>query len=177
MLVEDPRSPAGEHRMGIPTHAMTNATNISNRSIKLKARYKYRIYPNHIQITKLNQLFGCCRYVWNQSLAHCNQLYINGIKKPSYTDLTKQFITQAKRELLWLKEVASTPLQQSLKDLEQAYRNFFNSCTGKRKGIKAKPPKFKSRRSKQTARFVGANYRIGQDKIYLPKVGKIKIVW
>ncbi|MGD1699607.1 helix-turn-helix domain-containing protein [Dapis sp. BLCC M229] len=63
MLVEDPRSPAGERRMGIPTHAMTNATNISNRSIKLKARYKYRIYPNHIQITKLNQLFGCCRYV------------------------------------------------------------------------------------------------------------------
>ncbi len=72
----------------------------------MKARYKYRIYPNHIQITKLNQLFGCCRYVWNQSLAHCNQLYVNGIKKPSYTDLTKQFITQAKRELIWLKEVA-----------------------------------------------------------------------
>ncbi|WP_237395940.1 transposase [Okeania sp. KiyG1] len=143
----------------------------------MKARYKYRIYPNRVQITKLNQLFGCCRYVWNQSLAHCNQLYINGIIKPSYTDLTKQFITQAKRELLWLKEVASTPLQQSLKDLDQAYKNFFNSCKGQRKGIKVKPPKFKSRKSKQTARFVGANYQINQDKIYLPKVGKIKIVW
>ncbi|NEO53878.1 MAG: helix-turn-helix domain-containing protein [Okeania sp. SIO3B5] len=57
------------------------------------ARYKYRIYPNHIQITKLNQLFGCCRYVWNQSLAYCNQLYANGDKKPTYTDLIKQFIT------------------------------------------------------------------------------------
>ncbi|WP_366557843.1 helix-turn-helix domain-containing protein [Okeania sp. SIO1I7] len=33
----------------------------------MKSRYKYRIYSNHIQITKLNQLFGCCRYVWNQS--------------------------------------------------------------------------------------------------------------
>ncbi|NER07465.1 MAG: IS200/IS605 family element transposase accessory protein TnpB [Okeania sp. SIO3C4] len=143
----------------------------------MKARYKYRIYPNPVQITKLNQLFGCCRYVWNQSLAHCNQLYINGIIKPSYTDLTKQFITQAKRELLWLKEVASTPLQQSLKDLDQAYKNFFNSCKGQRKGIKVKPPKFKNRKSKQTARFVGANYQINQDKIYLPKVGKIKIVW
>ncbi|WP_240041644.1 MULTISPECIES: helix-turn-helix domain-containing protein [Okeania] len=142
----------------------------------MKARYKYRIYPNHIQIKKLNQLFGCCRYVWNQSLAHCNQLYVNGAKRPSYVDLTKQFITQAKKELLWLKEVASTPLQQSLKDLDQAYKNFFNSCTGKRKGVKARPPKFKSRKSKQTARFVGANYQINQDKIYLPKVGKIKIV-
>ncbi|MDJ0557064.1 MAG: RNA-guided endonuclease TnpB family protein [Microcoleaceae cyanobacterium MO_207.B10] len=143
----------------------------------MKARYKYRIYPNHVQIKKFNQLFGCCRYVWNQSLAHCNQLYANGVKKPSYVDLTKQFITQAKRELLWLKEVASTPLQQSLKDLDQAYQNFFQSCKGKRKGIKVKPPRFKSRKSKQTARFVGANYKIGQDKIYLPKVGKIKIVW
>ncbi|NEO56487.1 MAG: IS200/IS605 family element transposase accessory protein TnpB [Okeania sp. SIO3B5] len=142
----------------------------------MKSRYKYRIYPNHIQITKLNQLFGCCRYVWNSTLAHCNQLYSNGQKKPNYVDLTKQFITQAKQELVWLKEVASTPLQQSLKDLEQAYKNFFDSCKGKRKGIKVKPPKFKSRKSKQTARFVGANYKIGQDKIYLPKVGKIKIV-
>ncbi|MDJ0517326.1 MAG: RNA-guided endonuclease TnpB family protein [Trichodesmium sp. MO_231.B1] len=142
----------------------------------MKSRYKYRIYPNQIQITKLNQLFGCCRYVWNSTLAHCNQLYSNGQKKPSYVDLTKQFITQAKQELVWLKEVASTPLQQSLKDLDQAYKNFFDSCKGKRKGIKVKPPKFKNRKSKQTARFVGANYKIGQDKIYLPKVGKIKIV-
>ncbi|WP_293166833.1 helix-turn-helix domain-containing protein [Okeania sp. SIO2C9] len=85
----------------------------------MKARYKYRIYPNHVQIKKFNQLFGCCRYVWNQSLAHCNQLYTNGVKRPSYVDLTKQFITQAKRELLWLKEVASTPLQQYLKDLDR----------------------------------------------------------
>ena len=116
--------------------------NINNKLISLKARYKYRIYPNHIQRTKLNQLFGCCRYVWNQSLAHCNQLYTNGDRKPSYVDLTKQFITQAKKELLWLKDVASTPLQQSLKDLEQADKNFFDNYTGKRKGIKVKPPKF-----------------------------------
>ncbi len=69
------------------------------------------------------------------------------------------------------------PLQQSLKDLDQAYKNFFNSCTGKRKGIKVKSPLFKRRKSRQTARFVGANYKVGQDKIYLPKVGKIRIVW
>ncbi|WP_293132202.1 RNA-guided endonuclease TnpB family protein [Okeania sp. SIO3I5] len=143
----------------------------------MKARYKYRIYPNNIQIVKLNQLFGCCRYVWNNALSHCHQLYSSGHKKPSYVDLTKQFITQAKRELIWLKEVASTPLQQSLKDLDQAYKNFFDRCGGKRKGIKVKPPKFKSRKSRQSARFVGANYKVEQDKIYLPKIGKIKVVW
>ena len=51
--------------------------------------------------------------------SHCNHLYALKEKKPSYVELTKQFITQAKRELLWLKDVASTPLQQSLKDLDR----------------------------------------------------------
>ncbi|WP_293137689.1 transposase [Okeania sp. SIO3I5] len=70
-----------------------------------------------------------------------------------------------------------------MNDLNQAYQNFFQSCKCKRKGVGAngrsplKPPQFKSRKSKQTARFVGGNYKIDQDKIYLPKVGKIKIVW
>ena len=87
--------------MGMPTHAIIRPFNVSLRDMKsnrlktLKSRYKYRIYPNHIQITKLNQLFGCCRYVWNSTLAYCNQLYANGQKKPNYVDLTKQFITQA----------------------------------------------------------------------------------
>ena len=56
-------------------------------------------------------------------------------------------------------------------------KSFFDSCTRNWKGIKVKPPLFKSRKSKQIARFVGANYKIGKDKIYLPKIGKIKIVW
>ncbi len=149
----------------------------------MKAISKYRIYPNHIQVKKLNQLFGCCRYVWNKSLEDCNLLYYNGEKKPSNSELQKQFITQAKKELLWLKEVASTSLQESLNDLDKAYKNFFESCTGKRKGVGAnglspvQTPKFKGRKSRQTARFVGSNYKIGQDKIYLPKVGKVKIIW
>ncbi len=64
-----------------------------------------------------------------------------------------------------------------MKDLDQADKNLFDSCKGKRKGIKVTPPKFKSTKSRQTARFVGVNYQAGQDKIYLPKVGKIKIIW
>ncbi|WP_293136491.1 transposase [Okeania sp. SIO3I5] len=85
--------------------------------------------------------------------------------------------------MFWLKEVASSPLQQSLRDLEKASKNFFDSCKGKRKGVGAngrspvQRPKFKSRKSRQSARFVGNNYKIGQDKIHLTKVGKIKIVW
>ncbi|WP_293079155.1 helix-turn-helix domain-containing protein [Okeania sp. SIO3B5] len=64
----------------MPTHATIKSLNVNKSPKTLKSRYKYRIYPNHIQITKLNQLFGCCRYVWNSTLAHCNQLYSNGKK-------------------------------------------------------------------------------------------------
>jgi len=143
----------------------------------MKARSKYRIYPNDVQKIKLAQLFGCCRYVWNQALAHCNELYAKKEKKSSNGELQKKFITQAKKETLWLKEVASTPLQQSLNDLDVAYKNFFESLSGKRKGPKLKSPKFQSRKSRQSARFMSNNFKVGQHKIELTKVGKIKTVW
>jgi putative transposase len=143
----------------------------------MKVRSKYPIYPNDVQKVKLNQLFGCCRYVGNQALAHCNQLYAKKEKKPSNGDLQKEFITKAKKTTPWLKEVASTGLQQSLNDLDTAYKNFFDSLSGKRKGPKLKAPKFKSRKSKQSARFMPNNFKVGQDKIELTKVGKIKVVW
>jgi len=143
----------------------------------MKTRYKYRIYPNDVQKVKLSQLFGCCRYVWNQALAHCNELYAKKEKKPSNGDLQKLFITQAKKSTSWLKEVASTPLQQSLHDLDTAYKNFFDSLSGKRKGPQLKTPKFKSRKSRQSARFMSNNFKAGQHKIELTKVGKVKVVW
>ena len=111
----------------------------------MKSRYKYRIYPNKYQQVKLAQLFGCCRVVWNDSLAYCNDLYKQSKKKPSNAELQKVFITQAKKtiERAWLTEVSVIPLQQSLNDLNKAYQNFFSSLTSKRKGIKVKSQKFK----------------------------------
>jgi putative transposase len=145
----------------------------------MKARYRYRIYPNNVQKIKLSQLFGCVRVVWNDALAHCLELRKQGIKKPSNGDLQKLLITQAKltEERVWLKEVSNIPLQQSLNDLNQAYDNFFNSCKGKRKGKKVNPPKFKSRKNKQSARFRRDGFKIHQhNKVYLAKIGKVKIV-
>ena len=90
----------------------------------MKARYKYRIYPNDEQKVKLAQLFGCVRVVWNDALSHCFELRKQKIKKPSNSDLQKLFITQAKKsdERIWLKEVSNIPLQQSLNDLNKAVR-------------------------------------------------------
>jgi len=141
----------------------------------MKARYQYRIYPTIEQQAKLSKLFGCCRVVWNDALAFCR----NSEKLPKNSDLQKQFITQAKQteERQWLSEVCTTPLQQSLRDLNTAYSNFFASLTGKRKGIKVNPPKFKKRSNKQTARFTRQGFVLHQHKVYLAKIGDVKIVW
>jgi putative transposase len=144
----------------------------------MKARYQYRIYPTDSQKHALAKLFGCVRVVWNDTLAYCQELYQKGEKKPKYTELSKR-LTQLKKteEKEWLTEVSSLPLQQSLRDLEQAYSNFFQSCQGERKGQKVKPPKFKKRKSKQSARFTNNGFKVNQHSVALPKIGDLKIVW
>ncbi|WP_223211830.1 RNA-guided endonuclease InsQ/TnpB family protein [Microcystis aeruginosa] len=126
----------------------------------------------------MSQLFGCVRVVWNDTLAYCQELYRQGEKKPKYTELSKR-LTQIKKttEKVWLTEVSSIPLQQSLRDLETAYSNFFASCKGERKGRKVKPPKFKKRKSKQSARFTDNGFTVNQHHVTLAKIGDLKIVW
>jgi putative transposase len=144
----------------------------------LKARYQYRFYPTDRQKKLLSQLFGCVRVVWNEALFHCQEKYKQGEKKPKYTELSRR-LTQLKKteEKAWLANVSSIPLQQSLRDLEQAYSNLFKSCKGARKGRKVKAPKFKKRVAKQSARFTDNGFKVNQHSVTLPKIGDLKIVW
>ncbi len=145
----------------------------------MKQRYKYRIYPTDTQKQLLAQLFGCCRVVFNDAVALCQQRYKQGEKKPNNGELSKKLITQAKKteKRKWLKNVSSVPLQQSLRDFEQAFSNFFKSVTGKVQGKLVKPPKFKKRHCRQTAKFTNNAFKVGQHKVYLAKIGTVKIVW
>ncbi|CAD5978128.1 MULTISPECIES: RNA-guided endonuclease InsQ/TnpB family protein [Planktothrix] len=146
----------------------------------MKLRYRYRIYPTDQQKGLVSRLFGCCRVVFNDALAYCQEQYRAGNKKPSSNELSKR-LTELKKtqEKEWLTEVSAIPLQQSLRDLEQAYSNFFKSCKGQRKGKKVKPPKFKKRKSKQSAKFTDNGFKIypNSDYIYLAKIGEIKVIW
>ena len=141
----------------------------------MKARYKYRIYPTVGQKNKLAQLFGCVRVVWNDALAFCKK----ASKLPKNGNLQKAFITQAKttQQRIWLKEVSAIPLQQSIADLGVAFKNYFNSLKGKRKGGKVGVPKFKKRTSQQSARMTCGGFKIKGNKVYLAKIGEIKVVW
>lgn len=93
--------------------------------------------------------------------------------------ITKVCITQAKKtdSRAWLSEVSNIPLQQSISDLGVAYKNFFDSLKGKRKGAKVKPPKFKKKDNRQTARFRKGGFSVKKGRVYLAKIGNLKTVW
>jgi transposase, IS605 OrfB family, central region len=142
----------------------------------MKARYRYRIYPTDQQKQSLAQLFGCVRVVWNDALALCKQ----SEKKPKSAELQKTVITKAKQteERNWLEDVSCVPLQQSVIDLETAFKNFFNSCKGKRKGQKVRYPRFKKKTSSQSARFTLRGFsRNKNGGVYLAKIGIVNPVW
>ena len=142
----------------------------------MKARYKYRIYPTDQQKQSLAQLFGCVRVVWNDALALGKQ----SEKKPKSTELQKIVITGAKQteERTWLEEVSCVPLQQSVTDLETAFKNFFDSYKGKRKGQKVRYPRFKKKTSRQSARFTLRGFSLKKNGgVYLAKIGIVKPIW
>lgn len=145
----------------------------------MKLRYRYRIYPTTQQKRQLAKLFGCCRVVFNDALAYCQQEYQNGNKKPSSIELSQR-LTELKKteEKQWLTEVSSIPLQQSLRDLDQAYSNFFKSGKGPRKGKKVKHPRLKKRKSKQSDKFTDNGFKLypNSNYIYLAKIGDIKVI-
>ena len=100
----------------------------------MKSRYNYRIYPKPHQAMPLAKAFGCSRVVWNDALALYKEAYAKGEERPKSLD--KIVITQAKKteERAWLGEVSNIVLQQSYRDLDTAWSNYFNSLKGKRKG-------------------------------------------
>jgi len=144
----------------------------------MKSRYQYRIYPTDQQRRDLAKVFGCCRVVWNAALALIKSLP-KGEKWPSNAELQKRCITQAKkvegRE--WLAEVSNIPLQQSIQDLGTAFKNFFESRNGKRKGQRVGFPQFKKKVNQQSARFTRGGFSIKGNKVYLAKIGKVKTIW
>jgi putative transposase len=139
----------------------------------MKARYQYRFHPTDQQQQSLAQLFGCVRVVWNDALA-----FSKSDQHPGYNQLSAMLTQTKKTEARsWLSGVSSVPLQQSLKQLETAYKNYFDSLKGKRKGKKVGQPKFKKKTNKQSATFTKAAFSIKKEKVFLAKIGDVLPIW
>ena len=131
---------------------------------------KFRIYPNREQKNLINQTLGCCRLIYNKGLAMRNAAYENG-NKIGYSQ-TSTMLTELKKckDFSFLKMVDSIALQQSLRDLDRGFVNFFQK--------QAAHPTFKSKHNHyQSYRTInqGDNIRVVGKYIKLPKLGYVKI--
>ena len=140
--------------------------------IHIEKAYKFRIYPNKTQEELIQKTFGCARYVFNYYLAKRKEAYENEKKTLNYFVCSAD-MTTLKKESEWLKEVDSTALQSSLRDLDIAYQNFFRRV---KNGEKSGFPRFKSKRDNRKSfksKTVGSNIRLHEKDIKLPKLGTI----
>ena len=136
----------------------------------MKKGIKFRIYPNKEQQNLIKQTFGCCRLIYNKGLAMRNEAYKDG-NKIGYSQ-TSAMLTELKRceGFAFLKTVDSIALQQSLRDLDKGFVNYFQK--------RAAHPIFKGKHNRrQSYRTVnqGNNIRIVGRYIKLPKIGYVKI--
>ena len=136
----------------------------------LKA-YKYRIYPNTVQKVQIAKTFGCCRFVYNQTLAYRKETYEKEKKTVSKTDCNNYCNRQLKKEYKWLKEVDKFALTNAIYSMDSAYQKFFKEHAGY--------PKFKSKHDSHrsyTTNFTNGNIEADfeESKVKLPKLKKVK---
>lgn len=130
--------------------------------------YKYRVYPNKQQKELIVKTFGSCRFVYNKYLAMRIDKYKESKESLSYVQCAND-MKQLKSELEWLKEVDSTSLQSSLRDLDMAYQKFFKEHSGF--------PKFKSKKKNHKSyktKYTNGNIQYLGKYIKLPKLGYVK---
>lgn len=145
----------------------------------MQLRYSFRVYPSAGQRGSLARAFGCARVVFNDALRVRENARAAGLPFVTSGELSKQLTASKKTpERAWLSEVSSVILQQSLRDLDAAYRNFFDGLKGKRPRMG--PPRPKSKRdTRQAIRFTAnAGWKITPGgKLRLPKIGDLAVKW
>jgi putative transposase len=138
----------------------------------MRAGYKVRAYPTPEQAAVLNRTFGCVRLVWNKVMAWRATRYRTAQVRTFYAEADR-YLTELKRDpvLGFLFEVSSVPLQQALRHQHAAFVNFFAG--------RARYPRYKSRRAKQSATFTRSAFRWREGRLYLAKMmgAPLEVVW
>ena len=130
--------------------------------------YKFELRPNGEQQRDMRRFAGSCRFVFNKALALQQELHQDGEKKLGYAGLCK-LLTEWKpqAETTWLSDTPSQALQQSLKDLERAYKNFFDK--------RADFPRFKKKGMGNSFRYPqGMKLDQSNSRLFLPKLGWLR---
>lgn len=142
-------------------------------------RYRYRAYPTPGQQVSLARTFGSARVVYNDFITERNRLRESDLhREVSFGDTAKKVITQAKLtpSRAWLSEVSNIALQQSVRQAERAYRNWFDSLAGKRKR-KVGAPRFRRRSARQSITLTRGGFSVRETTHGVAHVRLAKVGW
>jgi putative transposase len=119
----------------------------------------------------LGRTFGCVRVVWNRTLAARHQRYATERTGTSYAETDRELTAMKKDpDLAFLNEVSSVPLQQALRHQHAAFQAFF--------GKRARYPRFKSRRGRQSATYTRSAFSIRGGALRLAKMSDpLRFIW
>ncbi|MGW3976298.1 RNA-guided endonuclease InsQ/TnpB family protein [Streptomyces mirabilis] len=138
----------------------------------VKRAFKYRFCPTDAQAAELSRTFGCVRKVYNMALAARTEAWATRQERVNYNQTSAMLTAWKKtRELAYLNEVSSVPLQQALRHLQTAFTHFF--------GKRTKYPRFKSRKkSRKSAEYTNSAFRFRDGELRLAKMSEpLRIVW
>lgn len=151
----------------------------------VRKAYKYRIYPNQAQKDLLAIQFGHARFVYNAGLAARKRAFFETGVGLTYND-TAWLLKMWKHGLPWLKAADSQVLQQSLMDLDKAYKNFFEKVKNgtlpkgngkpRKDGMPKGYPSFRSKYDEQSIRYP-QRFKVEGSRVYLPKVGWVRALF
>lgn len=137
----------------------------------VECAYRFRFYPTAEQAVFLNRTFGCVRFVYNRARAMREAAWGERRERCGFRE-TNAMLTALKQDpaVAWLNEVSSVPLQQALRHLDTAYRNFFRRT--------ARYPGFRSKRGRQSAEFTRSGFSWRGGMLTLAKMAApLNVVW
>jgi putative transposase len=136
--------------------------------VKLRKVYRFRMRPTKAQEAGLYRMAGARRFIYNWALSRRKSYYAEHGKGISARELSSELTAlKSQPETLWLKEAHSQMLQQALKDLDRAFRNFFEK--------RGRFPRFRSRKAGYLTFRIPQRVRVEDGRVYVPKVGWVRI--
>jgi putative transposase len=133
---------------------------------QVKRAFKYRFYPTDEQAAELSRTFGCVRLVYNKALEERTRAWYGERRRISYVESSALLTAWKKtKELAFLNDVSSVPLQQALRHLQTAFANFFAK--------RAKYPRYKTRKkSRASAEYTRSAFKWRGGKLTVAKMAE-----
>jgi putative transposase len=146
--------------------------------MKIKPGFKTELDPTPEQYVLFCQCAGAARFAYNYGLARRREAYKAGQKTPTAIDLHKELTARKREDLPWMAELSKWVVQNALRDLDCAFKNFFRTRALKKEGThkgKWGYPRFKSKKKGRGSFRLDCPIHVYEEGIQLPKIGLVKL--